>query len=67
MSCSASNAFCASLLMVASIRSMVMLVAMEEPSAPTDTTNTPVHSGQMAEKPRFSLLLVWPCIWVMAS
>ena len=53
--------------MVASIRSMVMLVAMEEPSAPTDTTNTPVHSGQMAEKPRFSLLLVWPCIWVMAS
>lgn len=29
---------------------MKVLVWIEEPSAPTDTTNTPVNSGQMALK-----------------
>lgn len=30
------------------------------------TTNTPVNSGQMAEKV-LSAVLLWPCLWVMAS
>ena len=49
------------------MRSSTMLVWMPVPSLPTVTINTPVSSGQMAENSRLAVLLVWPCMWIMAS
>ena len=44
------------------MRSRVMFVSMPVPSLPTVTTNTPVHSGQMAENSRLAVVVVMPCI-----
>ena len=43
--------------MAASMRSRIMFVSMPVPSLPTVTTNTPVHSGQMAENSLLAVLL----------